>query len=108
MEPSGVGSAAVMRHSFGDLKPASGGAVILRTIVPSTFIFKNNQFSFGVPLWIVTKRNSSPPSVAKTREWTSGYAVAIFLCKRPSEPYTSTPVLLWVLTYMLPALSWAM
>src|SRR5579864_3694525 len=93
------GTAAVIRHSLGDLKPASGGAVIFSRTVPSAFIFKKSQFSRGVPFCTVTYRNSSPPSVAKTREWISGYAVAIFLSRRPSEPKTRTPVLLWVLTY---------
>src|ERR1035438_737418 len=38
MEPSGAGTAAVSRHSFGALKPAWGGAVIFCTTVPSVFI----------------------------------------------------------------------
>ena len=53
MLPSGAGTAAVRRHSLGDLKPASGGAVIFCTTVPSVFILTNSQLSFGVPFCTV-------------------------------------------------------
>ena len=53
MLPSGAGTAAVSRHSLGALNPASGGAVIFCTTVPSVFIFTKSQFSFGVPFCTV-------------------------------------------------------
>jgi hypothetical protein len=74
-----------MRHSLGDLNPASGGAVIFSMTLPSVLSFRKSQFSWGVPFCTVAYRYSSSPSVAKTSEWISGYAVAIFLSRRPSE-----------------------
>lgn len=44
---------AVIRHSRGALKPASGGAVIFWTTEPSVFILTKSQFSLGVPFCTV-------------------------------------------------------